>query len=90
MKGIDGISHLLVLPCCIFDNFSLFFTASSISALSGAAPHVILWTDDKSYSDTLGCLAKRTIIGGTTLKLVGCKINVISKLLFGEWHFISP
>ena len=79
-------------PWWMLLSFNLFLTASSISALRGAAPQTILLTDDKSYSDTFGCFTSITMIGGTRWRIRGWKLNkkqIIKQILYLCIFFFS-
>ena len=84
--------HAIVICCCGLNDkngwpwkthwrLNLFLTASSISLLSGAAPQMTFFTDDKSYSATFGCFASNTITGGTSCNDVGWSKTTIITII---------
>ena len=52
---------------------NFFSIAFSTSPDKCAAAHTIVWTDDKSYLSTMGCLERNTATGGTRVKNVTFK-----------------
>ena len=62
---VDGDSS--VIPYACFTGILVrLYRASTRSLVKGAAPEFNILNDDRSYLATLGCLARRRIMGGTT------------------------